>query len=297
MRPSLSRTTRKGCRAGRTPDPDTGGTAGPEPPRTSAAGSGRPRTVSRGSSARTVPIPTTTASLSARSRATSARAASPVIHFDVPSRAADRPSRVAAYFQVTKGRPVRWAVSHPSSGPRATSAPSTPVTTSTPAAVRATAPPPARAVGSAQAMTTRHTPAAWIAAVHGPVRPVWWHGSRVTTRVPPRARSPAAARATTSACGPPGGEVAPSPTLRPSASSTTAPTGGLGLVLPSTIRDSSTARRIAWSDRPRSGAAIRGRRRRAAARLPWRDHLRRRPLSRRRTRWRRPRRSARSSPC
>ena len=33
------------------------------------------------------------------------------------------------------------------------------------------------------------------ASVHGPVRPVWLQGSRVTTAVPPRARSPAAASA------------------------------------------------------------------------------------------------------
>ena len=51
-----------------------------------------------------------------------------------------------------------------------------------------------------------------MASVHGGVRPVCRQGSRVTTRVPPRAFGPAAASAVTSACGPPAGAVAPSPT-------------------------------------------------------------------------------------
>jgi hypothetical protein len=48
-----------------------------------------------------------TASTSPRSRCTSARLASPVTQRLVPSAAALRPSSVAAYFHVTKGRPVR----------------------------------------------------------------------------------------------------------------------------------------------------------------------------------------------
>ena len=94
----------------------------------------------RGSSASTVPTPTSTASHSARRRWTSARAGSPVIQRLVPSAAAERPSSVAAYFQVTCGRPVRWEVSQASSGPAATSSASRPVTTSTPAARRPSAP-------------------------------------------------------------------------------------------------------------------------------------------------------------
>ena len=46
-------------------------------------------------------------------------------------------------------------------------------------------------VGSGTATTTRATPAAISASAHGPVRPVCAQGSRVTTAVPPRARSPA----------------------------------------------------------------------------------------------------------
>ena len=56
--------------------------------------------------------------LSARSACTSARASAPVIQRLVPSAAALRPSRVAASFQVTCGRPVRTACSHARSGPR-----------------------------------------------------------------------------------------------------------------------------------------------------------------------------------
>ena len=57
-------------------------------------------------SARTVPAPTMTASLSARSRWASALASSPVIHWLLPSAAAVRPSRVAASLSTTHGRPV-----------------------------------------------------------------------------------------------------------------------------------------------------------------------------------------------
>ena len=59
------------------------------------------RTVRLGSSARTVPAPTSTASLSARSRWASARASGPVIHWLEPSGAAVRPSRVAASLRTT----------------------------------------------------------------------------------------------------------------------------------------------------------------------------------------------------
>ena len=71
-----------------------------------AAGDVSGRTVSDGSSARTVPAPTITASLSARRRWASARASSPVIHRLEPSAAAVRPSRVAASLSTTHGRPV-----------------------------------------------------------------------------------------------------------------------------------------------------------------------------------------------
>jgi hypothetical protein len=48
-----------------------------------------------------VPLPTTTASASARRRLASRRDSGEVIQAMVPSAAALRPSRVAAYFHVT----------------------------------------------------------------------------------------------------------------------------------------------------------------------------------------------------
>ena len=54
-------------------------------------------------------------------------------------------------------------------------------------------------LGSSMAATTRCTPAARMASVHGPVRPVWLHGSSVTYIVAPRAFSPAHFNATISA--------------------------------------------------------------------------------------------------
>ena len=108
--------------------------------------------------------------------------------------------------------------------------------TSTPAASSATAPPPASGLGSAQPATTRATPAATIASTHGGVRPWCAQGSMVTKSVAPRARSPAASRATISACRPPAGSVTPSPTTVPSAATTTAPTVGFGYAVPARRR-------------------------------------------------------------
>jgi hypothetical protein len=84
------------------------GRGGPEhDPQRVAPRASASRTVSAGSSARTVPAPTRTASLSARSGGRRRRASAPVIHCEVPSGAAVRPSRVAASLSTTQGRPVR----------------------------------------------------------------------------------------------------------------------------------------------------------------------------------------------
>lgn len=77
------------------------------------------------------------------------------------------------------------------------------------------------------------------------MRPVWLQGSRVTTAVPPLARSPAARSAWISACGPPARWCQPSPAVRPAESRTTQPTTGLGLVCPMPRAASSMARLIA----------------------------------------------------
>ncbi len=183
------------------------------------------RAVSDGSSARMVPVPTTIASHDARSSCTSARDASPVIHRLVPSAAADRPSRVVATFQVTRGRPLTKADVQARLRDSASTA-RRPPTTSTPTARSRSAPPPARGLGSAWAKTTRVMPAARRAAVQGPVSPVCERGSSVTYAVAPAAASPASASATTSACGVPAPAWKPAPTVSPEASTMTAPTRG-----------------------------------------------------------------------
>ena len=124
-------------------------------------------------------MPARTASDSARSRCASARASGEVIHWLVPSAAAERPSRVAANFQVTCGRPRRRAVSHSALTRSARSA-SRPVSTWIPASLSVPAPPAAAGLGSGTATTTRRTPASSSAWEQGPVLPVWSQGSSVT---------------------------------------------------------------------------------------------------------------------
>ncbi|RAO59880.1 hypothetical protein PSN01_02558 [Micromonospora saelicesensis] len=131
----------------------------------------RLRAVNRGSSASTVPTPAMTASTVPRSACTSIRAASEVIHMLVPSAAAERPSSVAAYFQITYGQPRRIEVNH-ATLPASASSPRTPRSTRTPAARKVAAPPEATGFGSGTAMTTRPTPAWTSAELQGPVRPV-----------------------------------------------------------------------------------------------------------------------------
>ena len=65
------------------------------------------RAVSCGSSASAVPIPTATASTSARQWCESRRESSPEIHFESPVRVATLPSSVIADLNSTHGRPVR----------------------------------------------------------------------------------------------------------------------------------------------------------------------------------------------
>ena len=149
------------------------------------------RTVSCGSSTATVLVPTSITSHSARSRWVSSRAARPETQRLVPSAAALRPSRVVANFQVTNGRPCSTANVHtrlsaarlvdqqPRARPRRR---------------------PSRSVaGSAGGdrvgvgLGEDHAAYAGVDAApraHGPVRPVWLHGSRVTTAVVPRAALP-----------------------------------------------------------------------------------------------------------
>ena len=125
-------------------------------------------------------MPVRTASACARSRCTSARAASPVIHRLSPVAVAVRPSRVAASLQRTQGRPRSWRETNPRLSARA-GASINPVSTSMPASASSAKPRPATlGSGSGIAATTFAIPASISARVHGPVRPVWRQGSSVT---------------------------------------------------------------------------------------------------------------------
>ncbi len=203
----------------------------------------------------------------------SRRAARPETHRELPSAAALRPSRVVANFQVTNGRWCSTAKVHTRLSSRASSS-SRPDSTSSPWARRWAAPPDATGLASGWAKTTRRTPAATSAAAQGPVRPVWLQGSSVTTAVVPRADSPARARASASAWAVPAPRWCPSATVRPSPSSSTQPTRGLGPSGTPGEAASARARRIAACSavvvlmaRPAlSGRGLRGGRRRRRTR-------------------------------
>src|SRR5690606_13574607 len=201
-----------------------------------------PRTVSRGSSARAVRLPTMIASYPARSRCVSTRAASPVTRVARPGAAPSRASSESAYLRATYTEPRSTTWKNAAFCARTASA-STPPTTSTPARASRSAPPRASGCGSLAPYTRRAMPAASIAAAHGGVLPWCAHGSRVLYSVAPRARSPAAASATASACGSPYCACQPSAITSPSRT-TTAPTSGLGCTRPQPRHASPMARRI-----------------------------------------------------
>ena len=153
-----------------------------------------------GSSAKTVSIPVTMASHSARSRCTSLRASAPVIHLLSPFASAVRPSKLIASLHRTKGLRRSSLLKKPRFNRRAPSSKSCKKKTSTPAASNAAIPPPLTfGFGSLLAITTRLTPASISAELQGPVRPVWQQGSSVTKAVEPAARRIALAIATGSA--------------------------------------------------------------------------------------------------
>ncbi|MNS72687.1 hypothetical protein D3C72_1061070 [compost metagenome] len=205
-----------------------------------------PRTLSWGSSFRTVPMPVRTTQLRARQRCPSARASGPVIHCDMPLCRALRPSSDAAIFIHTQGSPRLMREMKPAFTASASSR-QTPVATSMPASRRRASPCPLTSgFGSPIATTTRAGFAASTASTQGGVRPKWLQGSRVTYSVAQATDSPrdwASRSAQTSACGPPGGCVAPSPSTRPSRT-ITQPTRGLGAVVYMTVCASARARRI-----------------------------------------------------
>ena len=99
-------------------------------------------------------MPVRIAQARARQRWPSARAASPVIHCDSPDASAVRPSRLAAAFIRTQGRPRVIRDTKPMLSSRASSA-RRPTSTAMPAARNRAAPSAASGLGSAIAATTR----------------------------------------------------------------------------------------------------------------------------------------------
>ena len=161
-----------------------------------------------------------------------ARASGPVIQRLEPSGAAVLPSSVIASLRTTKGRPVaRWTRYGRSWS--LTSPASTPSGTSTARGLERSKPGPGD-------LPVRVSDAGDDTGDAGPDERA--RCTAASDRGGRRARGshrpcrlelapPAAARAAISACGPPGGAVAPSPTTSPAASTMTQPTHGLGDVV------------------------------------------------------------------
>jgi hypothetical protein len=143
-------------------------------------------------------MPVSTAQARARQACPSLRAAGPVIHCDCPLASAVRPSRLAAIFIRTQGRPRVMREANPIFSSLASSSIS-PHSKRMPAASSFFPPPAPCGFGSSIAATTRDTSARIRASAQGGVRPVCAQGSSVTYTVAPCALSPAAASALASA--------------------------------------------------------------------------------------------------
>ena len=201
------------------------------------------RQVSCGLSDSTVPSPVRMASLCDRIWCTRARAASPVICAALRPASAALPSADTASLSSTCGRPCVILAIWPAWARRASSA-NRPVSTVTPLVRSLAWPCPATSgLGSSSADTTRLTPALTMASAQGGVLPSCEHGSSVTYSVAPCAARLARRSASVSACGRPPSCVQPRPTMTPSLTMT-APTAGLGAVLPSPRRPSDKASRM-----------------------------------------------------
>ena len=204
------------------------------------------RTVRCGSSTSTVLVPTSIVSHRARSRWVSSRAAGLETQRLVPSAAALRPSSVVANFQVTNGRPCSTAKVQTRLSARASSAEEARSRPRRRRPAGSRRHPAATGLASRWATTTRRTPAATSAREQGPVRPVWLHGSSVTTAVAPRAAPPTRAQGVDLGVRRAGAAVVtPRRWCGPSASSRTQPTRGFGPRGTPSLAASVRARRIA----------------------------------------------------
>ena len=137
-------------------------------------------TFKEGSSSLTVPTPVTIAHACARQWWPSALARGPVIHWLLPSGKAVLPSRLAAIFIRTQGRPLVILEINPRLSSWASDS-NKPQCTSIPDALNLSSPLPAtKGFGSLIATITLAGFAAIRASTHGGVLPMWLHGSRVT---------------------------------------------------------------------------------------------------------------------
>ena len=138
------------------------------------------RTFMLGLSASTVPMPVSMAQLLARQCCTSSRAGSLVIHWLAPLFNEVLPSKLAAILQRIKGclrvmREIKPGLS------ASACACISPLATTILCACKCAKPLPATSgLGSCMAAITFEIPACSKAWVHGGVRPVWLHGSKVT---------------------------------------------------------------------------------------------------------------------
>ena len=155
------------------------------------------RAVSCGSSASAVPIPTTTASRSARQWCARTRESSPEIHFESPVWVATLPSSVIADLKRTCGRPVRaclrkaWLRQRRARGELAVGDDDLDALVAQDARARGRR--PSRS-GRRRRRRRAPMPASRIASVHGGVWPWWQQGSSETYSVAPREVGVAAGR-------------------------------------------------------------------------------------------------------
>ena len=173
------------------------GTGGPWPRRARGrappaadrpAGPAASRTVRVGSSARTVPAPTTTASLSARRAWASARASGPVIHWLRAVRGGRAAVERGRQLQHDEGAPGAAVVEVRARGGRPPRPRSTPTSTLMPgglAGARSPGPPPAGPGPRWRPRPDRRRPRSARRRTEG-VRPWCEQGSRVTHAVAPR---------------------------------------------------------------------------------------------------------------
>ena len=161
-------------------------------------------------------MPVSTAELRARQCCTSARAASPVIHWLSPFASAVRPSRLMRELHAHEGRPCAHALDEPGVQLAAPRLPSAPIATSMPAARSASAPCPLTC-GIRIAQREHHARDAGLDQRHPCTAACGRDDCRLERDIrggAARLRHRPRCSAATSACGSPARSCQPSPTMR-----------------------------------------------------------------------------------